>query len=209
MVRNVLFVAAIAGALVTACGGETESPQPSGTNQQTPGAEPETPGGGTTTTVPDDKPADANDACSVVQPGAAKALPAGVSVPSAAGLKLTFELKDQRVALVSIRERGVTPAWTTKDTQIFAPDTTSGDWIETRDSKGELTFQGNIWDPLSRNIEAAPDPNDPNSTWKNSEVCSKTATFSVEVPGDAVEVRFYANEISSRPTKLMAWYRLR
>lgn len=204
--RKLLFVAAV---LVSACGGEVvdppAAPAASAASQETPSG-----GKSESTSGTSDVAADSSDACSIARPGEAKALPAGITVPSgAAGLRLEFELKDQRVELVGIRERGVAPAWTTKNTQIFAPETTSGDWIETRDATGTLTFQGGIYDPLSRTIEAAPDPNDPNSEWKNTEVCSKTSTFHVEIPGDAVEVRFYANELSSRPTALYAWYRLR
>lgn len=211
MRTNLLFVTAL---LVSACGGEVaesttetgpQSPAQSGGQNNGGGSE-----RGETTTDAPDVPADANDVCSIARPGEAKALPAGVTVPAnVPGLRLTFKLQNQLLELTEIRERGVAPAWISKDTQIFAADTTSGDWVETRDAAGTLTYQGGVFDPLGRTIEAAPDPNDPNSHWQNTEVCSATAEFDVEVPGDAVEVRFYGNELSSRPTALFAWYRLR
>lgn len=200
---------------LSACGGEvvdskTDSPSTTPSGAQQPAQGPGTTTGGTTSSNVADTPADANDPCSITEPGEAKALPAGITLPSGAvGLRLEFTLENQRVELASIHERGVAPAWTTKDTQIFDPANTSGDWVETRDGAGTLTYQQGVWDPLGRTLEAAPDPNDPNSHWSNSEVCKPTADFNVEIPADGTEVRIYAQELSSRPTKLIAWYRLR
>jgi len=215
MRTTLLFFGAAAGILLSACGGEvadsnTAANPPSGSQTPAQGAKAEENGGGKTTSGVADVAADANDPCSITEPGEAKALPAGITIPaSAVGLRLEFKLQNQRVELASIRERGVAPAWTTKDTQIFDPKTTSGDWVESRDAAGTLTFQAGVWDPLARTLEAAPDPNDPNSHWSNTEVCSATADFNVEIPADASEVRVYGQELQARPTKLLAWYRLR
>lgn len=203
MRTNILFLSAL---LLAACGGEVTEP----TTTSNPSSGSESPTQAAKSQDVPDVPADANDVCSIAEPREAKALPAGVTVPaSVPGLRLTFKLENQRLELTGVRDRGVAPAWTSKDTQIFTPEGTSGDWVETRDSAGTLTYQRNLFDPLGRTIEAAPDPNDPNSHWQNTEVCKATAEVDVEVPGDAVEVRLYGTELSSRPTKLFAWYRLR
>ena len=136
--------------------------------------------------------------------------PCAAAAPAAApGLRLTFTLAKQRIEVTAITAEQVVPAWTSKEKQIFSPETTSGFWVETRDTAGTLSYQRNLYDPLGRTIEAAPNPNNPNEGWKNSEQCTSTATFRVKIPGDAAEVRVYGSEKSDAATVLLAWYRLR
>jgi hypothetical protein len=145
----------------------------------------------------------------VTVPGSAKELPPGVVVPAgAAGLRLAFTLASQKVELSEAQARQVAPSWTTKDTQIFSPEATAGAWVEARDASGALSFQQNLFDPLGRRVEGPPNPST-GGGWTNGEVCRATAQFSVEVPGDAAEVRVYGSEHASGPTVLLAWYRLR
>jgi hypothetical protein len=209
--RLLLAVIAIGTA---ACGGATSSSDPaSGTSLggQTPGqtGTPPGPSGGTSSTnAPDEEPS-SSDACSILHPGSAKDLPSGVTVPpSSPALRVTFSLANQRVEPTAIAAEQIVPAWTSKDTQIFSPSDTSGFWIETRDAAGTLSYQRNLFDPLGRTVEVAPNPDDPSQGWQNFEQCPSTATFRVEIPGDAAEVRLYGNEKSNSPTVLLAWYRL-
>ena len=188
-----------------ACGGETSA------------NEAETSGGpaGSTGAVTADEPPSATDPCSILGHGSAKDLPAGITLPAGApAMRLTFELTDQRVELTKVDALEIVPAWTSKDTQIFTAGETAGSWIETRDASGSLRYQRNLFDPLNRRIEVAPDPNNPADGWKNSQRCSSSASIRVEIPSGADEVRLYASEredgasSGSRP-KLVAWYRLR
>ena len=194
-----------------ACGGATSGSDPASggsdpSSTTSPGTQPGQ--SGDTSSATDEQPS-SSDPCSILHPGSAKALPNGVVVPAAApALRLTFTLANQRIEATAITARQVVPAWTTKETQIFSPDTTSGFWVETRDTAGTLSYQRNLHDPLGRRIEVAPDPNDPNEGWKNIERCTSTATFRVEIPGDAAEVRVYGSEKSGAATVLLAWYRL-
>lgn len=210
------FGAAMIAIGTAACGGATSGSDPSGGTS--PGGQSGAQSGsqtgtqpgqsGDTTTAPDEAPS-ASDTCSILHPGSAKALPSGVTAPkSATAFRITFTLANQRVEPTAIATEDVVPAWTSKDTQIFSPSDTAGFWVETRDAAGTLSYQRNLWDPLGRTTEVAPNPNDPNQGWQNFEKCTSTAEFRVEVPGDAAEVRVYGNEKSNSPTVLLAWYRL-
>jgi hypothetical protein len=117
-----------------------------------------------------------------------------IARPSSAGMSVTFELKNKRIVITSVRPIDVVPAGRTD--QVFEEGKTSGAWIELRDGGKSLLFQNNIYDPLSTREEGAPDPNNPDSGWLNATVCPKEGvTFRVDVPNptNATEMRVYAD----------------
>lgn len=192
--------------LLSACGASVDPSEPtSGPGAQAGASDSES--GQSDQTAGDEPPT--ADPCSVLHPGSAKPLPAGLVVPSgAAAFRIDFELADQRIVPVAIRGRQVAPAWTTKDTQIFSPSETAGFWVETRTAADQLSYQRNLYDPLSRTTEAAPNPQT-GEGWNNSTSCRPEASFDVEVPSDgADEIRIYGNDLLEGSTKLLAWYRL-
>lgn len=193
--------------VVAACGGGVGETPASGTG---PGGQGDPRNGSSSSAdeqgARDEQPS-LSDPCSLLHPGSAKALPNGLVAPNAPALRLTFTLANQRIEVTAIAAEQTVPTWTSENTQIFSPDRTSGFWVETRDTAGTLLYQQNLHDPLGRKVEVPPDPDNAEG-WSHSEQCTSTASFRVNVPGGAAEVRLYGRERSDSPTVLLAWYRL-
>jgi hypothetical protein len=164
-------------------------------------------------------------ACWLDRPTALRQMPPELPAPRSAGIRLTFRLEDHKLVPVRSVDQGVSPAWTSKGTQLFEEGKTSGFWVELRGKDGTILYQRNYFDPLGTRLEApgappAPPPPDSgfqdpapsDGGWMNIPVCPKDGTeFFVEVPNDpaAVELRLYSDPLEGPPSSagLVGWFK--